>query len=220
MKKFLVDNHFASSQTKEETQNKSSNRVITDEMNKSADDILKANLGTLGGNPLVNAQLYKALAIKGAYHFENGLTNISKWSKKMIEEYGEKIRPVLIDIWRDIQKNEKLKQTELASSLDKNTETIKSNNAVISESKLPKKDLDSSINNNSHKNPFPHLTLKNFIKEKTQLVKSLSFNDWLEYLWKHILQIIIIILLIILVANQCDSFRNNSSRNSQRSTRR
>lgn len=101
------------------------NRIISEELNKKADDILRKNLGNVSSNPIFNHKVYQALLIKGAYHFENGITNLAKWSKKMIEENGEKIRPMLNSIWKEIQNNAKLvnvgELTNLKDKLNKQT---------------------------------------------------------------------------------------------------
>lgn len=114
-----------------------SNRVIPDSANKWADDYLKSKLGDVNSNPFVDYQLYGALLTKGAYHFENGVIRFSEWSKKLVDEYGDKIKPVLIDIWNEIQKDNTLKQTAIANTLKGTEKTNKLNTAVKVEANAP-----------------------------------------------------------------------------------
>ena len=76
------------------------NRIISDEAYKKAHDNLTKNLGKLSAG--IDPTHFKDLATVGAYHFENGLRKFSDWSKKMIEEYGDKIQPQLKDIWENV----------------------------------------------------------------------------------------------------------------------
>ena len=111
-----------------------SSRIISEELNKKADDILRENLGNVSANPLGNYKLYEALVIKGAYHLENGVIRFSQWSKKMIEENGEKIRPALMSIWNEVQKNAKLVNageiTNLKDKINKQTNPVEISNTV------------------------------------------------------------------------------------------
>lgn len=81
-----------------------SKRVIPqenyDQAKKNLSDPNKFKLG-VGVDPIESAKTLKDLATVGAYHFENGLRNFSDWSKKMIEEFGEKIKQHLRDIWNE-----------------------------------------------------------------------------------------------------------------------
>ena len=72
-------------------------RLVSEEAYSKASDNLKKNLGNL--NVGIDPTALKDLATVGAYHFENGLRTFSDWSKKMIEEFGEKIKPHLKKLW-------------------------------------------------------------------------------------------------------------------------
>lgn len=51
----------------------------------------------------VDVSAVKDLAVIGAYHFESGIRTFAEWSKKMVAELGETVRPHLNKIWNDIQ---------------------------------------------------------------------------------------------------------------------
>jgi hypothetical protein len=276
-----------------------SKRVISDEMAKDANKYLRDVACRLCINTLFDPKLYQALLTKGAYHFENGIIRYSKWSKKMIEENGEKIRPMLNSIWNEliknatfeqkltegafhfrngitrysqwsdtmihkygdkikwelkfiwdeIQKDNTLKQTGNDSSLknkagannmhtDVNIGSKTSSPALsmycpncgngliveqinfcpvcgqdLNNFKQQAKSKQNNIptkNNTSPSKVLQPSFVKEFLKAKFHLIRKSSLNDWLEYLWHHILPITIIILLIILLINQCDFTKHNS----------
>jgi len=75
------------------------NRIISDESYKKA----QQNIITKGQgiSPLgIGPTLLKDYATIGAYHVESGLRSFAKWSEKMIEDFGEDIKPHLQDIWK------------------------------------------------------------------------------------------------------------------------
>ncbi len=276
--------------------NDKSKRIISDVTANNADKFLRDVAFNLCSNPFFDSKLYQALLTKGAYHFENGVIRFSQWSKKMIDENGEKVRPALISIWDELIKNATLEQKlgegafhlrngasgysqwsdmmvhkygdrikpQLKFIWDEiqKDNTLKSpassknkagantlhpdvnmptsavsmhcpncGNALIEEpiyfcpvcgqdlSKI-KTQLKSNQLNIPSKNNIPpakRLSLslfKNFLKYKFQLISKASLNDWLEYFWKHILQVIIIMLLLFLVMRQCDFNQNYSTRSS------
>ena len=80
-------------------------RIISDEIYVAAQDRIKEKLKGLKAG--VDPTVLPDLIITGAYHVETGLRTFSKWSKKMVEEYGDKIKPQLKDIWK--QANDYLK---------------------------------------------------------------------------------------------------------------
>lgn len=80
-------------------------RVISNESYQQA----KKNIGKLPDNISSNpidfyAKKVKDLTIIGSYHLENGLRDFGKWSKKMIEDVGEWVRPYLRRVWDNVNK--------------------------------------------------------------------------------------------------------------------
>lgn len=59
---------------------------------------------TLNIGPNIDPKLLAAYVKVGAYHVEKGLRDFSKWSAKMVETFGEKIKDSLDDIWNKIKK--------------------------------------------------------------------------------------------------------------------
>ena len=51
----------------------------------------------------VEPQGFADLVTIGAYHVENGLRTFVEWSKKMIEVYGESVKPQLQKIWNQVK---------------------------------------------------------------------------------------------------------------------
>jgi len=73
-------------------------RVITDAAYNKAKDTFKGTTpSSLGA-----AQIEAAVTI-GAYHVENGLRTFAEWSRKMVEEVGEAIKPRLQEIWEAVK---------------------------------------------------------------------------------------------------------------------
>lgn len=73
-------------------------RIITEEARDKAKSNIKSKLGRLTAG--VDPTLLKDYAVIGAYHFESGLRTFSAWGKKMIEEFGDSIKPHLNDLWK------------------------------------------------------------------------------------------------------------------------
>ena len=75
-------------------------RVISEESYQKAKkrltDPTKLRMG-------VDPQGFADLVTIGAYHVENGLRTFAEWSKKMIEVYGEKVRPQLKKVWAQVR---------------------------------------------------------------------------------------------------------------------
>jgi len=97
-------------------------RIISEEAYKRAKKEL-TDFGTLQAG--INPKQFVNLATIGAYHIENGLRSFGTWSKKMLEEFGESIKPHLKQIWRDSKKHIKLGDTQTRKNLIKHIHTIK-----------------------------------------------------------------------------------------------
>lgn len=88
------------------------NRIISEDAYQEARQRIKSG-GLKAG---VDPQNFIDLFTIGAYHFENGVRTFAEWSKKMMDEIGEKVKPLLSDTWdrvvaqqgkpSDIQKTE------------------------------------------------------------------------------------------------------------------
>jgi hypothetical protein len=66
-----------------------------------ADQRLQEQRQRLGSNPLLDPEYLAALAIKGVQLFEKGVKKFSEWSKEMVGQFGESIRPHLEDVYRE-----------------------------------------------------------------------------------------------------------------------
>jgi hypothetical protein len=84
-------------------QGKEENRIISEESYLKAKNNLRKNLAKL--NAGIDPTNLKDLATIGAYHVEGGLRNFTDWGKKMIEDFGDRITPHLLDIWRQTKKD-------------------------------------------------------------------------------------------------------------------
>ena len=79
------------------------NKVFTKESLDEAMKSLRSKMTGLhsGVDPTIIADLTKI----GGYYFEGGLRDFSSWSKKLLSELGEKIRPYLKDVWDNINRD-------------------------------------------------------------------------------------------------------------------
>ena len=109
--------------SKEEIQNKPKGLISDDTYNKAKDSFntLETNISA---NPVEwYAKQAKNLITMGAYHFQNGLIGFADWSKKMLDEFGDEVKPHLIGIWNQIKSNPSL--TQIAKQPDFNPNTQK-----------------------------------------------------------------------------------------------
>lgn len=76
------------------------NVLVSQETYQRARERLAERRGkvTMGVDP----GAYRDLVTMGAYHFEAGVRKFAEWSKTMIQELGERVRPLLDRIWRDL----------------------------------------------------------------------------------------------------------------------
>ncbi len=88
-------------------------RLISDDAyNKARENILKKTSERLSAG--LDPTLMKDLAVVGSYHLESLVRATGKqavkfadWSKGMIEQYGEKIRPTLKGVWTNLEQHKK-----------------------------------------------------------------------------------------------------------------
>jgi len=95
----------------------------------------------LGQTPgLIDASMYKDLAVIGADYFVKGAKKFGEWSKKMREEFGTEINPHLLKLWKMVKETPKeekpvkvqgiteaefIKNRELFAKRHKTTEKLK-----------------------------------------------------------------------------------------------
>jgi hypothetical protein len=77
-------------------------RVVSQEKYEQARKNIISKAGQL--NAGLDPTMLKDLTIVGAYHFENGVRSFADYSQKMVEEFGEKVKPYLKDIWDEMKK--------------------------------------------------------------------------------------------------------------------
>jgi len=77
-------------------------RVVSQEKYEQAQKNIISKAGQL--NAGLDPTMLKDLTIVGAYHFENGVKSFADYSQKMVEEFGEKVKPYLKDIWEEMKK--------------------------------------------------------------------------------------------------------------------
>lgn len=158
------------------------NRIISDEAYKNAGDYLRSKLNDVSSNPLFDAKAYQALLIRGAYHLENGVVRFSEWSKRMIEEHGEKIKSSLIFLWNDLQKNAELTKAGLGATLRDKTkvkDAVRDNFAVNTENMTtPKQKIVNQKLDNLTKDIQDFMNNKNVDKQTqnnvVQLIKDME----------------------------------------------
>ena len=74
-------------------------RIISEEAYQKAKDYLTDTTRMSMG---IDPEGFKHLVTAGAYWVETGIRDFAAWSKKMIDEYGPKIKPALHDIWQQV----------------------------------------------------------------------------------------------------------------------
>lgn len=79
-----------------------SNSIFTKEARQKAIESIRKKLGGLksGIDPTVLADIAKV----GGFHLEAGVRNFASWSRAMIADLGEKVRPHLKAVWNDARK--------------------------------------------------------------------------------------------------------------------
>lgn len=72
----------------------------TSRMEQWADETIKSRRGRVSSNPFLDPEWVAANAIKGALIMGRGATTFARWSKGMVGELGESIRPHLRKLWK------------------------------------------------------------------------------------------------------------------------
>lgn len=77
------------------------NTVFTKEMAEQAQASLKAKI--MGLRSGIDPTAIKEITQIGGFYFEGGLRNFAEWSGKMVEDFGDKIKPFLNEAWKNIK---------------------------------------------------------------------------------------------------------------------
>lgn len=119
---------------------KKERRIISDEAYKKA----KKNITDKGQRLTtgIDPSLIGDYVTVGAYHFENGLRTFSSWSKKMIEEFGDRIKTHLRTIWDKISKEQKEAKVETSVKDKWNRANRQMRIAVAKHNKEKKEKID------------------------------------------------------------------------------
>lgn len=78
----------------------SRNKLVTKVEADEALEFIKASFNRLSANPGLDPALAAALIKRGVYHIEANTREFAAWSKTMLEELGDKVKPHLEDLWR------------------------------------------------------------------------------------------------------------------------
>lgn len=78
------------------------NTIFTDEMAEAARERIRQKMARAG---TFDPSLFQDYAIIGGYHLEKGVREFGAWSAKMVEEFGEGVRPMLRQIWDESNGN-------------------------------------------------------------------------------------------------------------------
>ncbi|MEE9316102.1 MAG: hypothetical protein V3U97_03230 [bacterium] len=73
-------------------------RVVSEKAKEEAKATIKKKLGRITAG--VDPTLLKEYAVIGAFHIESGLIKIGEWSRQMISEFGDGIKPYLTRIFK------------------------------------------------------------------------------------------------------------------------
>lgn len=82
------------------------NKVITKEQYDAAIRSIKERGKNMYSNPIDPAAL-KDIMVVGLYHFEQGARSLASWSKKMVKELGDKVKPYLKEVYKIINNENK-----------------------------------------------------------------------------------------------------------------
>ena len=82
------------------------NKIITKEQYDKAIQNIKDRGRNMYTTPIDPAAL-KDIMVVGLYHFEQGARTLASWSKKMVKELGDKVRPYLKEVYKGINKDNK-----------------------------------------------------------------------------------------------------------------
>jgi hypothetical protein len=96
---------------------KSDIKTLREELNRAKQESLKRSPSLLGGG---QAEIMMVYAKIGGYYLRQGARDFSKWSESMTKEVGEEIRPYLRPLWKKLQANTKIDDTQIKEWIDKN----------------------------------------------------------------------------------------------------
>ncbi|HEY3416616.1 MAG TPA: hypothetical protein VGM23_07010, partial [Armatimonadota bacterium] len=78
------------------------NTVFTAERAQAAKQTLLQAAGRLNANPFADPEMVQAAIEMGGYYVEGGLRDVGAWTRQMIADFGEEVRPHLDTIWRQV----------------------------------------------------------------------------------------------------------------------
>jgi len=102
------------------------NKVFTKENFEQAKASFKQKMS--GFHSGVDPTALKEIVDIGGFYFEGGLRNFNLWSKKMIDEFGEKIKPYLSAAWKHI--NKAFEADERKTIIGKISKNVENNSEV------------------------------------------------------------------------------------------
>jgi len=123
-----------------------SNKIVNQAAYEQAKAAVTKSLSTLSANPMANPALVANMAKIGTYHLEAGTRVFADWSARMVADLGEKVRPHLKDLWKQVNDNKKLRtalktqKTRLAHETEKYTGKLESFDLTKEERRILKLD--------------------------------------------------------------------------------
>lgn len=94
------------------------NKLFSKEQYEKAKQVLLEKEKTAKGNPFTDYERAKALFDIAGYHIEAGARTFAQFSKVMINELGDSIRPYLRDVWDSFNKRVAIDDTKIKKWID------------------------------------------------------------------------------------------------------
>ncbi len=94
------------------------NKLFSKEQYEKAKQVLLEKEKTAKGNPFTDYERAKALFDIAGYHIEAGARTFTQFSKVMINELGDSIRPYLRDVWDSFNKRVAIDDTKIKKWID------------------------------------------------------------------------------------------------------
>ena len=101
----------------------SRNKIVDTTAYETAKREIARTISELGANPFSNPKIIANLTKVGTYHLEAGTRLFADWSTRMVADFGEKVKPQLDDLWKQINKDKKLRTALKAQKTRFKTET-------------------------------------------------------------------------------------------------
>lgn len=78
----------------------------------------KDRINRIGANPFLDPGLYSDALLIGADHIRNGAVAFGQWSQRVIADMGDRVKPILKDVWTDLQTHKDPVVAKLARAID------------------------------------------------------------------------------------------------------